>query len=435
MAWEFETEPEYQHQLDWVEAYVRSELFALEALLPELSQTAIDAAVDELRGPVRERGLWAAHLGPEFGGSGFGQVKLGLLHELLGMSPIAPAVFGVGAPDSGNSEILAVAGTAIQKQRYLEPLLAGRLRSAFSMTELNTAGSDPTLLRTTARRVGDGWVLNGRKWFTTNGSRADFLIVVAVTDPSGPPHRRASMFVVDADAKGVEVVRDIPTMEAPYLVPGGYSAHLVSEIAYEDVALPSEAMLGEVGEGFAIAQRRLGPGRIHHCMRWLGVCRRAMEMLCERAVARESHGGPLAEKQTIQNWIADSAAEIEAARLMTLRAAWKIDTVGVKAARQDVAMIKFFGARVLHDVIDRALQVHGSLGYSTDLPLEQMYRSARGSRIYDGPDEVHRQSIARWLTAAVTPPTDGLPSEYLPPRRVEARARFAHLPRSVAADG
>jgi len=193
MAWEFETEPEYQHQLDWVEAYVRSELFALEALLPELSQTAIDAAVDELRRPVRERGLWAAHLGPEFGGSGFGQVKLGLLHELLGMSPIAPAVFGVGAPDSGNSEILAVAGTAIQKQRYLEPLLAGRLRSAFSMTELDTAGSDPTLLRTTARRVGDGWVLNGRKWFTTNGSRADFLIVVAVTDPSGPPHREEGL--------------------------------------------------------------------------------------------------------------------------------------------------------------------------------------------------------------------------------------------------
>jgi acyl-CoA dehydrogenase len=343
------------------------------------------------------------------------------------MSPIAPAVFGVQAPDSGNSEILAVAGSEEQKRRYLRPLLAGEVRSAFSMTEPGTAGSDPTLLETRARRDADGWVIDGRKWFTTNGSLADFLIVVAVTDPDAPPHRRASMFLVDAETPGVEVLRDVPTIEEPRLDAGSYSAHLVSEISYAGVRLPAEAILGQPGEGFAIAQRRLGPGRIHHCMRWLGVCRRAFEMLCERAVSRQSHGGRLADKQTVQNWIADSAAEMQAARLMTLHAAWKIDQQGAKAARQEVAQIKYFGARVLHDVIDRALQAHGSLGYSTDLPLEQMYRTARGARIYDGPDEVHRQSVARWILDPIEAPPDGVPTEYLPRRRAEARERFAEL--------
>jgi acyl-CoA dehydrogenase len=427
LGWDFSTEPEFQEKLDWAEAYVREQVFLLESIRHELSLDQIDAVTGSLRPAVRDQGLWAAHLPPELGGSGYGQVKLGLLHEVLGMSPLAPAVFGAQAPDSGNSEILALAGSREQKDRYLLPLLAGELRSAFSMTEPETAGSDPTLLRTRARRRGAEWVIDGHKWFTTNGSRADFLIVMAVTDPDAEPHRRASMFIVDVDTPGVEVVRDVPTLEQPQLNEGQYASHLPSEIRYESVRVPADALLGETGDGFKIAQLRLGPGRIHHCMRWLGVCKRALEMLCERAVSRESHGGRLAEKQTIQNWIADSAAEIEAARLMTLRAAWKIDTEGSKSARREIAMIKYHGARILHDVVDRSLQAHGALGYSTDMPLEQMYREARAARIYDGPDEVHRQSVARQILRGKEQAADGVPTEFLPARRVLARARFSDL--------
>ncbi len=293
------------------------------------------------------------------------------------------------------------------------------------MTEPDTPGSDPTQLRTRARPDGDGWVVDGRKWFTSNGSIADFLILMAVTDPDARPSQRASMFIVPVDTPGVHVVRDVPTMEHPWESFGSYGGH--SEVVYEDVHLPAEALLGSAGEGFIIAQHRLVPGRIHHCMRWLGVARRAFDMMCERATYRYAHGSVLADKQTVQNWIADSAAEMQAARLMTLHAAWVMDTEGASAARTEVAMIKFFGARVLHDVVDRAVQVHGSLGYSTDLPLEQMYRFARAARIYDGPDEVHRQSVARHVLAAYSPPPDGIPSEHLPTRRELSRARFAEL--------
>jgi acyl-CoA dehydrogenase len=432
MGWDFSTEPEFQAQLDWMEDYVRTDVFALESLLDELRRDQVDEAVDGLREEVRRRGLWAAHLGPELGGSGFGQVKLGLMHEILGMSPIAPAVFGAQAPDSGNAEILALAGTPEQKSRYLEPLLAGRLRSAFSMTEPETAGSDPTLLRTRAVRDSGGWALHGRKWFTTNASVADFLIVMAVTDPDAEPRRRASMFLVDVATPGVDIVRDVPTIEDPSPRPGGYSAHLVSEVVYDQVHLPSDALLGAQGDGFTIAQQRLGPGRIHHCMRWLGASRRALDMLCEWSLHRHSHGGPLADKQTVQNWIADSTAEMQAARLMTLRAAWTIDMHGARAAHEEIAMIKFFGAKVLHDVIDRALQAHGSLGYSTDLPLEQMYRTARGARIYDGPDEVHRQTVARRILKGYVPTE--VPSEHIPTRRIEAQRQFADLLESLTID-
>jgi acyl-CoA dehydrogenase len=347
------------------------------------------------------------------------------MHEILGTSPLAPYAFGNQAPDSGNSEILARAGTSEQKERYLHPLLAGDLRSGFSMSEPDSAGSDPTLLRTRARRDGDDYVIDGVKWYTTNGSVADFLIVMAVTDPEARPHGRASMFLVDADAPGVTVVRDIPTMEHPVEAFGQLGGH--AEIRYDGVRVPAGALLGAEGEGFLIAQHRLGPGRIHHCMRWLGVSRRAFEMMCERASYRSSHGKVLAEHQTVQNWIADSAAEMQAARLMTLQAAWKIDTQGASAARTEIALIKFYGAGVLYNVVDRALQAHGALGYSTDLPLEQMYRYARSARIYDGPDEVHRQSVAKQIMRGVEPPADGVPSEHVPTRRQSARERFAHL--------
>jgi acyl-CoA dehydrogenase len=411
---------------------VRENVWPLETLIDELGWEGLQTAAGPLQEEVKGQGLWAAHLDPELGGQGFGQVKLGLMHEILGTSPLAPLMFGNAAPDSGNSEILALAGTPEQKQRYLYPLLAGDLKSAFSMTEPDSAGSDPTLLQTTATRDGDEWVINGRKWFSSNGSIADFLIVMAVTDPEARPHERASMLIVDAGTPGVTVVRDVATMEHPYESFGRYGNH--AEIVYEDVRVPAAALLGAQGAGFLIAQQRLYPGRIHHCMRWLGVARRAFDMLCERSLYRFAHGAVLARHETIQNWIADSEAEMQAARLMTLHAAWKMDTAGVAAARKEIALIKFYGAKVLHDVVDRALQAHGGLGYSTDLPLEAMYRAARAARIYDGPDEVHRASVARQVLRGYEAPPDGVPTEFIPARREAARRQFADLLEAVTAN-
>jgi acyl-CoA dehydrogenase len=430
MAWDFSTEPEFQAQLDWMREFVRAEVWPIETVFGELGESGFRRVIAPLQEEVKRRGLWAAHLPPELGGQGFGQVKLGLMHEILGTSPFAPAVFGNAAPDSGNSEILALAGTPDQKEQWLYPLLAGDLRSAFSMTEPEHAGSDPTTMSTTAVLDGDEWVINGHKWFSSNASVADFLIVMAVTDPDAHRYQRASMIVVPTDTPGVRILRDIATMEHPEEHYGRYGGH--SEILYEDVRVPRENLLGERGAGFLIAQQRLGPGRIHHCMRWLGVSRRAFDMLCERAVSREAFGAPLAEKQTVQNWVADSLAQMQAARLMTLHAAWKMDAEGASAARTEIALIKFFGAGVLHDVVDRALQVHGALGYSTDLPLEQMYRYARAARLYDGPDEVHRQSVARRVLAGYEP--HEVPSQHVPTRREEARRKFAELLEAVTSN-
>ncbi len=421
MAWDFSTEPEFEEKLRWMDRFVREEVFPLEVL--DVDEATFMRLVRSLQARVKEQGLWAAHLPPELGGQGFGQVKLGLMHEIDGMSPWAPIVFGNQAPDSGNSEVLALYGTPEQKERWLYPLLDGRIRSGFSMTEPMHAGSDPTVMSTTAVLEGDEWVLNGHKWFTSNGMIADFLIVMAVTDPDAAPHRRASMFIVPTDTPGVRRLRNIPTMA------GGHErfGYGHSEIVYEDVRIPRANLIGEVGQGFTIAQMRLGPGRIHHCMRWLGQARRAFDMLCERALQREAFGAPLAAQETVQNWIADSAAEMQAARLMTLHAAWMIDRYGSAAARKEISLIKFYGAKVLHDVIDRAIQVHGSWGYSSDLPLEEMYRHARAARLYDGPDEVHRQSVARRILHDYQAPEGWLPREHIPTRREEARRRFAEL--------
>lgn len=425
MAWEFSTDPEFQKQLTWMEEFVRTEIWPLESL--ELPMSQLSRVIEPLRAEVKSRNLWAAHLGPELGGQGFGQVKLGLMHEILGSSPLAPLVFGNQAPDSGNGEILALAGTDEQKKRWLEPLLAGDIYSAFAMTELNTAGSDPTQLETTAELVDGGgeWVIRGRKWFITNASHASFFIVVAVTESSGAPHERVSMLIVPAGTPGMRIVRDIPSMEDPWARPDVYPNH--AEMVFDDVRVPADALLGNRGEGFKIAQSRLGPGRIHHCMRWLGQARRAFDMMCERSLSRSAHGTTLGEKQTIRNWIADSAAEMHAARLMTLHAAWVADVQGFKAARKEIAYIKYFGAKVLYDVIDRAIQVHGSLGFSSDLPLESMYRMARASRLYDGPDEVHRETVAKLILREYRAPENGVPSEHLPTRRAAARQRFAEL--------
>lgn len=423
MTWEFSTDPEFEVKLTWMREFVRTEIYPLETL--DLDWPGLRQAIVPLRQEVTRQRLWAAHLDPQLGGQGYGQVALGLMHEIIGTSVLGPIVFGNQAPDSGNSEILAAVGTSDQKQRWLQPLLAADMYSAFAMTEANNAGADPTQLSTTAVQDTHSWVINGRKWFVSNASTADFIIVVAVTDPDATPHRRASQFIVPADTPGLRIVRELATMEHPLVRAHRYPSH--AEIELTDVRVPLDNLLGGRGEGFAVAQKRLGPGRIHHCMRWIGQAHRAFDMMCERATYRRAHGSVLADKQTVRNWVADSAAEIQAARLMTLHAAWMIDRYGAGAARKEIAFIKYFGATVLHNVIDRALQTHGSLGFSADLPLEEMYRNARAARLYDGPDEVHRDSVARLILRDYQRPEGNVPTEHIPTRRAAAQQRFAEL--------
>jgi alkylation response protein AidB-like acyl-CoA dehydrogenase len=347
-----------------------------------------DALVAELRQKAKDAGLWAPHLPPEAGGSGSGFIEYAYLNEEIGRSFIAQLIFGCQAPDAGNGEILHMYGTADQKERFLAPLVAGETRSYFGMTEPEVAGSDPTLLRGRAVRDGDEWVLNAHKWFSSGADGAGFGVVMAVTDPDAEPHRRASMILVPTDTPGYELVRRVSVMGHEGR---GWGTHC--ETRFTDVRVPLENTLGEPGDGFRIAQKRLGPGRIHHVMRWLGQMQRGFELMCSYALRREAFGGPLAEKQTVQNWIAESAAEIQACRLMTLQAAHRLDEGD--EARVEVSLIKFYAAGVLCDVLDRAIQVHGGLGLTDDTPLAMMWRMARAGRVYDGADEVHKMVVAR----------------------------------------
>ena len=339
-----------------------------------------------LQNQVKEQGLWAPHLPDDWGGMGIGFIGQALVNEIIGRSVIGPRIFGNAAPDAGNSELLLIAATPEQKEKYLRPLASGDVRSCFAMTEPEVSGSDPTGLRTSAVREGDEWVINGHKWFISGAIGSAFAIVMAVTDSSADPYGRASMILVPTDTPGFNIIRAVGVMGS-----GGVGGHC--EIRFENCRVPAGNLLGEEGKGFKLAQARLGPGRIQHCMRWVGAAQRSFEMMCRYSLKRQSFGEPLAKKQTIQNWIADSAAEINAARLMTLNAAWKMDRGD--DARVEISLIKFYGARVLNDVVDRAIQVHGALGYSKDTPLEMFYRDARAARIYDGPDEVHRQVVAQ----------------------------------------
>ncbi|MCW0211731.1 MAG: acyl-CoA dehydrogenase family protein [Pseudonocardia sp.] len=418
MAWDFSTEPEFEKQLQWMQEFVREEIFPIETL--DIDRETYGRITAPLKEKVKERGLWAAHLPPELGGGGFGQVKLGLMHEILGQSRYAPGIFGNQAPDSGNAELLAIGGSPEQKEQYMHPLLRGELRSCFSMTEPG-AGADPTMLTTRAVLEGDEYVINGHKWFSSNASNADFLIVMAVTDPDVSPYQGSSMIIVPVDTPGVDILRDIPVMDHSHVQPRLEGGH--AEIIYRDVRVPRTNLVGNPGDGFKLAQQRLGPGRIHHAMRWLGQSKRAFDMLCERAVTRHTHGSVLADKQLIQDMVALSAAEMKAARLLTLQAAWTMDQVGASNARVEIGMIKYWGATVLHNVIDRAIQVHGSLGFSGDLPLESMYRAARAARIYDGPDEVHKATVAKRILRGYTP--SEVPTEHVPTRTAAARVKFA----------
>lgn len=429
MAWDFETEPEFQAKLDWMREFLDREILPLETIEYDVSPAEWKRLTDPLKAEVKRQGLWACHLDPELGGQGYGQVKLALMHEILGRSTnIAPAIFGNNAPDSGNAELIAIGGNAEQKRKWLIPLLNAELRSAYSMTEPEVAGSDPTLIRTTAMLDGDEYVINGHKWFTSNGSVADFLIAMVVTNPDVHAYQGCSMIVVPTDTPGLDIVRDVPNMHHPEPPhdngkrrPNGHA-----EIYYNNVRVPKENLIGKPGDGFLLAQKRLGPGRIHHAMRWLGQARRAFDMMCERALSRYSHGSLLAEKQMVQDFIAESLIDIETAKMLCMKAAWHMDKHGASKSRTEIAMIKVYGTKMLFNVIDRAIQVHGALGYTTDVPLEEMYRNARASRLVDGADEVHKVTIAR-QTLKNYQPVDGWPSEHVPTRRAAALEKFSQL--------
>jgi acyl-CoA dehydrogenase len=363
---------------------------AEEELLRE--DDAAQEVLADLRARAKAEGLWAPHLPPEAGGTGRGFLAYAHLNEEIGRVTWAQYVFNCQAPDAGNGEILHMFGSDEQKERWLKPLVDGETRSFFSMTEPEVSGADPTDLRTTARLEGDEWVIDGHKWFSSGAEDAGFGIVMAVTEQDEQPHRRMSQIIVPADAEGV-TIEPVPVLGHRGR---GWTTHC--EVRYRNVRVPVENLLGERGDGFRIAQKRLGPGRIHHVMRWLGQMQRAFELMCTRSLEREAFGGPLADKQTVQNWIADSAAEIQACRLLTLDAAHKIDEGS--EARVEISLIKFYAARVLSDVIDRAVQVHGALGLTGRSPLSHMYMQARGARIYDGPDEVHRMVVARRILKA-----------------------------------
>jgi acyl-CoA dehydrogenase len=429
--WDFETEPEFQVKLDWVNGFVRDEVEPLDLVLGDpYDKTDAQARllVRPLQQQVRDQGLWAAHLRPELGGQGYGQVRLALLNELLGRSRWAPSVFGCQAPDSGNAEILAHFGTPAQKARYLQPLLDGEISSCYSMTEPH-AGADPTLFTTRAVRDGDDWVIHGEKWFSSNARHAAFLIVMAVTSPDADPHHGMSMFIVPVGAPGLTTVREAGVgTESPE-----HSSH--SYLRYDGVRIPADHLLGEEGQAFAIAQTRLGGGRIHHGMRTIAQMRKAFDLMLERAVSRTTRSGRLADMQATQDKIADSWIDLEQFRLLLLRTAWLIDKHrDYRRVRKDIAAVKVAMPKVYHDVVQRAMQLHGALGISNEMPFSAMMVDAQVMAIADGPTEVHKQTLARQLLRDVTPGDPLFGSGHLPTRTAAARAHVAaRLEHEVAA--
>ncbi|MCP3988340.1 MAG: acyl-CoA dehydrogenase [Actinomycetia bacterium] len=424
MTWSFETDPDYQAQLDWVAEFIESEVAPLDLVFESPYDTQDEpmmAALRPLQEEVRNKGLWGCHLGPELGGPGYGQLKLALLNEQLGRSRFAPRAFGCQAPDSGNSEILAHYGTDEQKARWLQPLLDGEIVSCYSMTEPH-GGSDPTGFRTQAVRDGDEWVITGEKWFSSNSRYADFLITMAVTNPEISPYQGMSMFIVPADTPGVTTVRNVGMAGERE----GTGSH--GYLRYEGARVPADHILGGEGHAFTIAQTRLGGGRIHHAMRTMAQVSRAFDMMCERALSRTTKGQLLGSLQMTQEKIADSWMQMEQFRLILLRTAWLIDKHNdYLKVRKDIAAIKVLTAEVLHDVVQRAIQLHGSLGVTGELPLMGMMSDATWLALGDGPSEVHKITIARQVLRDHAPGDELWPSEHLPPKREAARAKFAHL--------
>jgi acyl-CoA dehydrogenase len=375
------------------------------------------ALIAPLREQVKAHGLWACHLPPELGGKGYGQLKLALMNEIIGRCSWAPTVFGCAAPDTGNAEILALYGTNGQKKRYLQPLLDGDIVSCFSMTEPQ-AGADPKEFACKAWREGDDWVIEGEKWYSSNARFASFLIVMAVTDPQSAPHQRMSMFIVPAETPGILIKRNVAGMNDAE--DEGTQAY----IHYDRVRVPLDAMLGQPGEAFKVAQARLGGGRIHHAMRTVGVCNRALEMMLERAVSRRTQGRLLADHQFVKGMIAESAIELEQFRLLVLKTAWIIDNEPHGAARTHIGMAKVAMAKVYHDIVERAVHLHGALGTSRDTPLAKMWMGIPMLAVADGPTEVHLVQVANALLKTAKPAPGLFPSEHIPAKREAALARF-----------
>ncbi|CUU56710.1 acyl-CoA dehydrogenase [Parafrankia irregularis] len=422
----FGVEPALAAELAWIREFVATEIepldlaFGDEEVVYDKSHPVHGRHLRPLQDRVRERGLWSCHLTPEFGGQGYGQVQLALMNEILGRSAFAPTVFGCQAPDSGNAEILAHYGTPGQRERYLTPLLDGRISSCYAMTEPQ-GGADPALFTTRAVRDGDHWVIDGEKWFSSSFEKAAFTIVMAVTNPDVSVYQGTSMFLVPAGTPGLEVIRRTGL---------GYDAAGTGNhpyVRYDGVTVPAENLLGAEGQAFVIAQTRLGGGRLHHAMRTVGAVARCLDMLCERALSRTTQGELLARKQLTQQKIADAWIELTQFRLQVLHAAWCVDTYGAKAARREIAAVKVATPKVYHDAVVRTMHAHGALGISNEMPLARMLLGSIALGIADGPTEVHQATLAREVLKEHRPSSGSWPSEHVPDRRDAARARYADL--------
>ncbi len=388
---DFAVSPKMEDLLGKVRAFVQEELYPLEPQVLNEGFASVLPILQEKRKKVRELGLALPQIEKEHGGLGLSVLEHGLVQAELAKTFVGVYCFNCQAPDAGNMEILIKYGTPEQQERYLKPLLAGEIRSCFSMTEVDFPGSNPTWMGTSAVKDGDDYVINGHKWFTSSADGANFAIVMAVTNPDAPKHMRASQIIVPLDTPGFSIVENISCMGHR-----GEDWDSHSEVRYENVRVPQSNRLGEEGSGFQIAQQRLGPGRIHHCMRWVGISERAFELMCQQALTREvAPDRPLASQQIVQTWISECRAEINAARLMVLQAADTIDRLGAKEARVEISLIKFFVPNVMMKVLDRAIQLHGGRGITERTPLATFWRNERASRIYDGPDEVHKMSAGK----------------------------------------
>jgi acyl-CoA dehydrogenase len=426
MVWGFETDEAFQAELDWIAAFVRDRVEPLEQLLPDpydVGSKTRNALVRPLQAEVKQKKLWGCHLGAELGGQGYGQVKLALMNEILGRARFGPIVFGCQAPDSGNAEILARFGTDQQKAEYLKPLLNNDIVSCFSMTEPQ-GGADPTVFTTHAELVGGQWVLNGEKWFSSNAAVSTFLIVMAVTEPDAPPHQRLSMFIVPTASPGVKILRNMSV--------GHHGEKTHAHICYENVKVPEDHLLGRRGEGFVVAQTRLGGGRIHHAMRTIGQMRKALDMMCERVLSRHTQGSILAAKQMVQEKIADSWIELEQFRLLVLQTAWKIDKYDdYLKVRKDIAAVKAIMPKVFHDIAARALHLHGSLGVTTEMPFAMQVIESFHMGLADGPTEVHKITLAKQVLREYSGTEGMFPSGFGPALLESAIAKYSKAIESV----
>ncbi|WP_348683929.1 acyl-CoA dehydrogenase family protein [Acidovorax soli] len=421
MGWDFETEPAFQAKLDWITTFVREEVDPLEFVLGnhyDVKHPDNVRLIRPLQQQVKAQGLWACHLGKELGGQGYGQVQLALMNEILGAARFGPIVFGCQAPDTGNAEILAHFGTSDQKARYLQPLLNNHIVSCFSMTEPQ-GGADPLEIRTRAVLEGDHWVIDGEKWFASNASLAEFLIVMAQSEPDAAPHQRISAFIVPAETPGIEIVRDCGY---------GTGAKTHAYVRFHQVRVPADHILGQRGQGFLVAQTRLGGGRIHHAMRTIAKAKKALDYMVRRSVSRSTKGSLLSQKQMVQERIADAWIQLEQFRLLVMRTAWLIDKhQDYRMVRKDIAAVKAAMPKVLHDIASHALQVHGSLGLSDEMPFMHWVTESYFLGLADGPTEVHKVTVAQQLTRHVVPDDSPFPDYHLPQRAQAARDRYAGM--------